>query len=441
MFGIVKIVLLAFVVEAHALEASADNVVDNLLHRILTASMLHHSDLNTATLAKPGPVATPSRAHVGLLVPLPGETHRGQLRSVVASARLREPLTVAAQQKSLADNTGVLMAASVGVVGAALAGAAALDAGGILPQDQAQAAVVFCVGGVTTYGMFRGGPFFREDPWEHSAEMMARSDAGLMGPTSARPPLSATPPGDAAITALRDQGVVRLNGVISPEEASTARSAVIERLDTVLSQQQGQKEDRTKLGKVTCGKRRYDLLLQPENKVLESVMREALQGPLGELMKREVGEDAPLYELAALVSDKGAGRQPVQVDTPYQAEPLMYTAMVALQDEDVELGPTLFLPGTHTENSYKDFVGGDGKRSELLSRTPFFGSMLSTGDCAVFDSRLMHANAQNVKGKRAMLYFTFAKPTTDLSQVGGFPASISPDARGGYRLADFLPKA
>merc|ERR1711985_12045 len=145
-------------------------------------------------------------------------------------------------------------------------------------------------------------------------------------------------------------------------------------------------------------------------------------------MKAKVGVEASLYELAALVSDSGADRQPVQV----------YTAIVALQDEVVELGPTLFLPGTHTETAYKDLMGGDMKRSDLLKRTPFFGSMLRAGDCAVYDSRLLHANGQNIKGRRALLYFTFAKPDADLSQV--LPGSILAEAQGSHHLADFLPK-
>lgn len=442
------IALLGFGAQAHVKDHQAHKLtnkktdlgqyfVDKLLDRAVNLSPLQHADLSTTMLEKPSHLATSPRANLGLLA-VSAHPRPASLQRTMTTARQTRRVAVAAEQKAFADNTGALLAISVGVAGAAIAGAAGLQESGVLPQDQAQAAVMLCMGGITTYGMVRGGPFFREDPWEHSAEMMARSDAGLMGPTSERPPLQATPPGNAAVTSLTDQGVVRLDGVLPTDKASAARSAVIKQLDAVLSEQEGQKEDRTKLGKVTCGKRRYDLLLHPSDGVLEAAMREALKGPLGELMKAKVGVDAPLFELAALVSDKGAGRQPVQVDTPYQAEPMMYTALVALQDEDVELGPTLFLPGTHTETAHEDFVGGDITRSDLLKRAPFFGSMLSTGDCAVFDSRVMHANAQNVKGKRAMLYFTFADPSTDLSKVGGFPASIAPNASS-YRLADFLP--
>lgn len=424
----------------------------------LTTSMSRHVDLDNTTLGKPAHLAIRPRASWQPLSHL----HSASMLNAMSAARQARQVAVAAEEKAppvgdtggggntgallaattgeWAKSTGKLLAASTGVAAAAIAGAGALTAAGA-PEGLAQAGVLCSVGSLTVYGMFRGGPFFREDPWEHGAEMMGRADANLMGPTSERPPLQATPPGNAALAALSDEGVVRLNGVLSAASASTARSLVIERLDTVLSEQEGQKEDRSKLGKVTCGKKRYDLLLQPDSGVLETAMREALAGPLGELMKEKVGSDAPLYELAALVSDKGAWRQPVQVDTPYQDEVPMYTAAVALQDESVELGPTLFLPGTHTETAYNDFMGGDLKRSDLLKRTPFYGSMLGVGDAAVYDSRLLHANAQNVKGKRAILYFTFAKPTTDLSKVGGPPGSIAPEAQGAHRLADFLPKA
>lgn len=355
----------------------------------------------------------------------------------MASLRCARRVAAAAQQQG-PGNTAAFVAAGAGAVAAALAVDAALEACGV-PQEQAHAAVVACVGAVATTGMVQRGPF-RDDPWEHSAEMMARSDAGLMGPTSARPPLQPTLPGAPAHAALRDQGVVRLDGVLSAESVSAARSAVIERLDAVLSEQpEGTKPDRAKLGKVMCSKSRYDLLLQPDSGAVEAAMRQALAGPVGDLMKAAVGLNASLYELAALVSDNGAGRQPVQVDTPYQGEAPMYTAFVALQDESVELGPTLFLPGTHTAKAYADFMGGDKKRSDLLQQTPFFGSLLSAGDAAIFDSRLLHAEAQNVAGQRAVLYFTFAKPAADLSR--GFPGSIAPEAKGFHRLADFMPKA
>merc|ERR1712032_174744 len=135
-----------------------------------------------------------------------------------------------------------------------------------------------------------------------------------------------------------------------------------------------------------------------------------------------VSSEAPMYELAASISDEGAGRQPLQLDTPFEAEAPMYTAFVALQDVSVEMGPRLFLPRSNTQKAYNDFMGGDMKKSALLQRLPFVGSTLRAGDCAVFDSRLLYADAQNIKGRRAMLYFTFAKPDANLSKF--LPGSI-----------------
>eukprot|EP00747_Dinoflagellata_sp_TGD_P089082 gnl/TRDRNA2_/TRDRNA2_164210_c0_seq2.p1 gnl/TRDRNA2_/TRDRNA2_164210_c0~~gnl/TRDRNA2_/TRDRNA2_164210_c0_seq2.p1 ORF type:complete len:190 (-),score=20.83 gnl/TRDRNA2_/TRDRNA2_164210_c0_seq2:222-791(-) len=183
-----------------------------------------------------------------------------------------------------------------------------------------------------------------------------------------------------------------------------------------------------------CRNSRYDLLLKLDGGPVETAVREALRGPLGELMAAAVGSEAPLYELSALISDEGAPRQPVHPDTPYQAEAPLYSIFMALQDVSVDMGPTLFLPGTNTEGAHSEYNAGEIRKAALLSKAPFVGSTLRKGDCSVFDSRTLHAGAQNAAGRRVLLYFTFANPAADLAKVS--PGSIAPESRGRYRLAD-----
>eukprot|EP00747_Dinoflagellata_sp_TGD_P216450 gnl/TRDRNA2_/TRDRNA2_88996_c0_seq1.p1 gnl/TRDRNA2_/TRDRNA2_88996_c0~~gnl/TRDRNA2_/TRDRNA2_88996_c0_seq1.p1 ORF type:complete len:264 (-),score=49.36 gnl/TRDRNA2_/TRDRNA2_88996_c0_seq1:265-1056(-) len=261
------------------------------------------------------------------------------------------------------------------------------------------------------------------------------------------------PPGAAAHELLKDQGLVRLDGVLSAESASALRTAELQRLTSVLSDQRGKEEDRTKLRGVMCSSLRHNLLLRPEGGIVEAALREALHGPLGELMEAAVGSEAPLFDLAMMVSEKGAQRQPMHSDTPYQAQAPLYTAFVALQDISVEMGPTLFMPGTHTETAQDQFIGSEIDRQEVLQQAPLVVSTLRKGDVAVFDSRLLHAAEANTEGTRALFWFSFGNPAADLRDLDSEPwdeaaaagrdegaGSIDPRARGRYHLADFRPK-
>eukprot|EP00747_Dinoflagellata_sp_TGD_P018440 gnl/TRDRNA2_/TRDRNA2_126491_c1_seq1.p1 gnl/TRDRNA2_/TRDRNA2_126491_c1~~gnl/TRDRNA2_/TRDRNA2_126491_c1_seq1.p1 ORF type:complete len:412 (+),score=69.85 gnl/TRDRNA2_/TRDRNA2_126491_c1_seq1:100-1236(+) len=276
---------------------------------------------------------------------------------------------------------------------------------------------------------------------------IAQTEMPMMALISA-PSLQPTRPGAAAFNMLRDQGVVRLDRVLSEETSSKARQAVNEQLAVVLADQE---DNAAKLGDVLCPKFRYDLLLYPDGGAGEGVLREVLRGPVGELMQAAVGLDAPLYEFAALVSHEGAPRQVLHSDTPFTddnntAVAPLFTVFVSLQDVSVEMGPTLYIPGTHTEKAHSEFFQPSSQgempatKAALLRRTPFVISTLGAGDCAVYDSRVLHAGTENTAGSRVMLYFTFASPpSSDYQYRQAYKGSIASEARGRYRLTDFLP--
>lgn len=224
--------------------------------------------------------------------------------------------------------------------------------------------------------------------------------------------------------------------MLSVQSALAARSAASQQLDAALSGMLEASEARLRPG-LLCNKSRYELLLQPDSGAIEAAIREALDGPLGKLLKAVVGLEAPLYELAAIVPDKGAPQQPLHFDAGYEAGLRSYTTFVALQDVGTEMGPTLFLPGTHTKEAHAAKM----VRSEfddLLQETPSVSSMLSVGDCSVFDSRLFYADTPNTYGRRVLLAFTFLDLASDLSNAS---ISSSPISQAqGYRLIDFLPE-
>ena len=59
------------------------------------------------------------------------------------------------------------------------------------------------------------------------------------------------------------------------------------------------------------------------------------------------------------------------------------TCFIALQDITVDMGPTVFLPRTHTTASHDQFKHD---KENLLRITPHVMAVLPKGSCAIFDS-------------------------------------------------------
>ena len=127
----------------------------------------------------------------------------------------------------------------------------------------------------------------------------------------------------------------------------------------------------------------------------------------------ELLPEAELFELAALVSDPGAPRQPVHPDTGYKEgfdEPAVLTGFLALQDVDEKMGPTVFLPRTHTAPVHARFNDAEtgGAKPQLLKEGPQALGLLRDGDLSLFDSRLLHCGGANTSPRRRILfYFSF----------------------------------
>lgn len=130
-----------------------------------------------------------------------------------------------------------------------------------------------------------------------------------------------------------------------------------------------------------------------------------------------LGDNPELYELSALVSDKGAPRQPVHPDTGYSNSTAIVTAFVALQDVTGEMGPTFFLAGTQSQAAHLAFNGEPAAKAELLRTSPRRLGTVRAGDATVFDSRLLHGGGANDLGRRILFYFSFkVRPGGELSR-------------------------
>jgi ectoine hydroxylase-related dioxygenase (phytanoyl-CoA dioxygenase family) len=154
-------------------------------------------------------------------------------------------------------------------------------------------------------------------------------------------------------------------------------------------------------------------------------------------MEELLSPEAVLYELSCLISDPGSQRQVVHPDNPYiqqgnmlPHEPILLTCFVALQDIDMSMGPTVWIPKTNTNDVHERFrdetspgEGEDSPKDQILRNSPHKLGLLKKGSCAIFDSRLLHCGSANRSEdiSRALFYFSFKNP-----KIGypGNPASI-----------------
>ncbi|KAJ1486375.1 hypothetical protein T484DRAFT_1654906 [Baffinella frigidus] len=215
----------------------------------------------------------------------------------------------------------------------------------------------------------------------------------------------------------------------------------------------------SRFGNVLSRNFRHDLKLGLEAPPVRAALT-ALLSSLQPAIAESLGEDAQLYELAALVSLPGAVRQPVHPDTPHGAGKgtdegaIILTAFCALQDIDATMGPTLFLPATHTAEAhaafftYENFEATFDEHDEdedvdqdrearvfalLDSWSPWRGE-LTTGDVTLFDSRALHAGLANTSQRqRVLFYCSFIKAKHAAASKG----TLLENLRGQHSLADW----
>jgi Phytanoyl-CoA dioxygenase (PhyH) len=277
-------------------------------------------------------------------------------------------------------------------------------------------------------------------------------------------------------TLLRREGVVRVDNVLSAAVADRLRDFVFDlRRDSLHQVQAGTLSHSDRFADVLLRANRCDLKLPLGNAKHANSSNgwetdtatttgaaaagaqfsnatpviEALHGILCESAVKDTiaaglsSDQAVLYELSCLISDPGSQRQVVHPDNPYvigRTEPTLLTCFVALQDVSLTMGPTVFLPRTHTALQHAAFADEakpvssalselseslDSPKDALLRHTKSVVSTLTKGSCAIFDSRLLHCGSANRSAQsRAIFYFSFRNPTV---AYPGNPASIRAD--------------
>ena len=235
-----------------------------------------------------------------------------------------------------------------------------------------------------------------------------------------------------ATRTLKQDGVVRLNGVLSASTAATMRKEILERRAAAFSAIDGGDDWRQYFADVLLKSNRCDLLLPLKgSRAVQTALRELLlQGTLANVLLSTLGDDATLYELAAIVSEPGSPRQPVHPDNPYQEHPPLITCFVALQDIASSMGPTTFLPKTNTAAAHAEF-DTVFQRDAMLQKRPSVVALLNAGDASLFDSRTMHcggANNIHEGATRALFYVSFRNPraTQSIGNIGSKLSDIKP---------------
>ena len=155
--------------------------------------------------------------------------------------------------------------------------------------------------------------------------------------------------------------------------------------------------------------------------------------------------DAEFHELSSLISDPGSIAQPLHPDSPYYpAYAPLWTVFIALQDIKPDMGGTVVIPKTHTEEVHQLLRTGNGQHNikSLLqsNKHQYRRADLNIGDCIVMDSRLFHyggANHVSSNARRTLLYFTIRNP---YHQARGYPDcnSLYPDLDGSLKLSRFF---
>jgi ectoine hydroxylase-related dioxygenase (phytanoyl-CoA dioxygenase family) len=241
---------------------------------------------------------------------------------------------------------------------------------------------------------------------------------------------------------LKEQGLVRIDNILTPAMADSIREKVynlrFEAEQDLASGKLASAQDVFANVLLNHNRRDMTLPLGP-TWIAQTLSKIILESPIGPTMDLALGPHALLREWSCLMSDPGSQRQVVHPDTPWNPEPVLYTCFVALQDISMDMGPTIWLPKTHTQamhELFKDEHGSDNQKDKLLANTPNVIGPLPKGACVIFDSRLLHCGSANQSQQsRALLYCSFQNP--NIANPGN-PGSIRSNLLGRWTLQDLI---
>jgi len=226
--------------------------------------------------------------------------------------------------------------------------------------------------------------------------------------------------------ALATEGVVRIDNVLSAELADALRDYLCDlRARGTADIESGIITDsQERFADVLLNQNRCDLkiplgpapvnnalhhLLATETSIVRDVMEYVFESYDG------IGKDAELWELNCFMSNSGARRQLVHADNvclepifglKNEMEPIVLTCFIALQDIDETMGPTVWMPGTHTLQAHNQFfetgkdeastpTGSYSPKDTILRSSKAVIGTIPKGACVIFDPRVLHCAGGN----------------------------------------------
>ena len=147
-----------------------------------------------------------------------------------------------------------------------------------------------------------------------------------------------------------------------------------------------------------------------------------------------MGDDACLCELSALISDPGALAQPIHHDTSFCEAPPRVSLLIALQDVEEDMGPTIFFPQTNTPEWHIKYLMRGEELEELFCESQHVRGRLKAGDAVLYDTTVLHCASENKSTARRTL-FTLSAQEESESNVNE-KAHIRKGYRGSLKLAE-----
>ena len=241
---------------------------------------------------------------------------------------------------------------------------------------------------------------------------------------------------------LRTSGCCRIDGVLSARTAKATLDHANFVLEAAIS---AVKEGSVKATRLfsehllyapdQSGKR-HDTYLSLSSPAVRHAIREilsSLHGVYAELL----GPDAELFELSAVASDPGTPQQARHADFPDWPEeeddevgPMVLVLFVALDSLVPRMGPTEFLPGSHTRSYHKAREGGavDSSRCPGHDATRaghgYCAPLLRRGDAILMDAACFHAGRANTLRRRTLFHLSFARKGFQPSGFASYAQSL-----------------
>ena len=257
-------------------------------------------------------------------------------------------------------------------------------------------------------------------------------------------------------SAVRENGVVLVPGVLTKELTAALRDCVVSELELMRDAIRADPSLSVPLfyvpadihfstprgyvllplrdtPSVRAGPETIGPIVQASRELLSP--QKPLSGLFGELCD---GNASQMYDFCALRTEPGAARQVVHCDTPHQDIPGLFCAFIALQDVTFEMGGTLFIPKTHTKTAARKQFDNNNERETMLRQAKSQYTMLKAGDAAVFDMRILHAGLANLKdggSQRFLMAITFRNLQAN-GDLGHKP-NLRPGYVGKYTLETF----